>query len=213
MLLQLCSQLFLELATERTGFFYPVSYFILLSFIFIGLGIVYLLNLILIQIIPVHRAKELMTALTAVGGILGYLLVQLPNLLGGQSDGSIVSVLPELPAWLPMQWGGKILSDLAHGNFMIQTGTAIALVLGTAAFVTLLSSILVEKGFRSGWIQISEGGRKKKKKKPKKEKLHHPLIQIGIKEWRMIQRDLREWVVLLPSAFFLVFPFLTLFFG
>lgn len=200
------------IAGQASGFFFPVAYIVSLLITLIGMSITYLLNLILIQIIPVHRAKELMTVMSALAGIIVYVLFQLPNLLvRNQVDENMMNGMPQMPKWIPLEWGGRSLyeSFLGTNGFILPMFILIILTV----FLLFLSSSLVEKGFRTGWIKMNEGSRPKKKRKGTKvtRKLHHPIIAIGLKEGKSIQRDMREWVTFLPFIFFMFFPVITIF--
>ena len=147
--------------------FYPTLFVVLFSFSLIGLSISYLINLVLIQIIPARRANELMTALSFLSGLLTYGLFQIPNMLSEKTRaGLLAEGLPLFPAWTPMSWGSRAITNAMDGSLQLLLPT-IAIVL-VAGGISLLSSTLVEKGFRTGWIQISEGRsiKKKKRKKP-----------------------------------------------
>lgn len=195
--------------------FYPVSLLVLLAIIVIGLSLAYLINLVLIQIIPANKVNELlMPIVSVVAGLFGYFTVMIPNMV---SDGSIVDVLlaglPLFPDWVPVTWASDAIVHAINGraDFLLP----LALVLLLAVLMMFLTSNLVEKGFRTGWIRLSEGGGKKKKKTPKAKrghhKLHHPVIAVGKKEWFAIKRDMREWFVFLPIAFIIIFPLIGLF--
>jgi len=192
--------------------FFLIAYVISLLFTLIGMSISYLLNLLLIQVIPVHRAKELMAAMSAIAGIIVYTLFQLPNLLArNQMDEKIMAELPPMPKWLPMEWGGRSLSEAFSGSLGLFIPSLLIIIL--TVFLLLLSSSLVEKGFRTGWIKMNEGNRPRKKRKgaKAKNKLYRPITMIGIKEIRSIQRDIREWITFLPFLFFMFFPIITVF--
>ncbi|MBP3039850.1 hypothetical protein J9303_10165 [Bacillaceae bacterium Marseille-Q3522] len=190
--------------------YYPILFLVILSFTLIGLSISYLINLVLIQIIPAQRANELMTALSVLSGLIVYGLFQIPNLLSDSAKTDLMSKgLPLFPAWTPMSWAGSAITNAIEGSASFVLPTIAILV--TAIIFVLLSSALVEKGFRTGWIRISEGKPLKKKKakravRVKKQKIHHPIIAIGHKEWLAIKRDMREWMVFLPFLFVMVFP-------
>lgn len=200
------------IAGQAGGVFFPVAYIVSLLITLIGMSIAYLMNLILIQIIPVHRAKELMTVMSALAGIIVYVLFQLPNLLvRNHVDENIINEMPQMPKWIPLEWGGRSLSESFIGTYGFIIPMFILLIF--TVFILFLSSSLVEKGFRTGWIKMNEGSRPKKKRKGTKvtSKLHHPIIAIGLKEGKSIQRDMREWVTFLPFIFFMFFPVITLF--
>lgn len=187
-------------------------YFVLLLVLFaastIGLSIAYLLNLIVIQILPANRANEFMTAMSFLSGLVVYLLFMLPQISNDRSvSESIMAGLPVFPDWMPISWGSDALIGAANGSMSFFLPMILFILL--AGVSILLTTTLVEKGFRTGWIRLSEGGRKKKKRKTKKERaqgVSHPIIAIGKKEWFSIKRDMREWMVFLPLAFFIIFP-------
>ncbi len=186
--------------------YYPVLLLVLSSNLVIGLSLAYLFNLVLIQILPANRANELMTVMSALSGLFIYILFQIPNFFYDEPIGKeTITQLPAFPKWLPITWGGDAIASATIGS----TGFLLPLVLFilVATFLAAFSSTLVEKGFRTGWIRLSEGG-KKKKVKIKGEKgssLSHPVIAVGIKEWKTIKRDLREWMVFMPLGFFAIF--------
>ena len=61
-----------------------------------------------------------------------------------------------------MSWGSRAITSAMDGSLQLLL-PMVAIVL-VASGISLLSSTLVEKGFRTGWIQISEGKSTKKKK-------------------------------------------------
>lgn len=195
-------------ASDANILYYFVLILVLFAAAIIGLSIAYLLNLIVIQILPASRANEFMTAMSFLSGLVVYLLFMLPQMSNDRSfSESITSGLPVLPDWVPISWGSNALISATNGsmNFFLP----LVLFLLLAVVSVLLTTTLVEKGFRTGWIRLSEGGRKKKKRKTKKERtqgISHPIMAIGKKEWFSIKRDMREWLVFLPLAFFIIFP-------
>ncbi|WP_099157519.1 putative ABC transporter permease subunit [Virgibacillus ndiopensis] len=201
------------LLIDASLLFYPIVIFTLLAIIVIGLSIAYLLNLGLIQLVPANRANELMTVMSVLSGLLVYLMFMIPNLT---NDGSVVekllSGLPLFPDWVPVSWGSDALIHAANGSMDFLLPFVLLVLL--AIFAMVLTSTLVEKGFRTGWIRLSEGSSRRKKstmKKSKEYSLHNPVIAIGIKEWFAIKRDMREWLVFMPIAFFIIFPLIGFF--
>lgn len=193
--------------------FFPISYLTTLAIILIGMAFAYLLNLILVQIIPAHRAKELMTAMSAFAGIFAYLSFQLPSLFMAETDSNeLLATLPELPKWLPLTWAADSIAYAKNGSFSFSLPFILIVLLAIA--LLFLATLLVERGFRTGWVRLSEGsGRKKSRKKTQgkaRNKLSHPIIQIGIKEWLSVKRDFREWITFLPIVFFMFFPLVSL---
>src|SRR5699024_6944078 len=112
-------------------------------------------------------------------------------------------------------WGSDAITAAARGSMDFLLPLVLLLIFSIV--LVLLASSLVEKGFRTGWIRLSEGGTKKKKRKAKGNvsipSLHHPSVAVGIKEWYAIKRDVREWLVFMPIIFFIIFPLIGFFNG
>ncbi|WP_186579939.1 putative ABC transporter permease subunit [Aquibacillus kalidii] len=190
--------------------YYAVALLALLSVLIIGLSIAYLFNLALIQLIPANRANEFMTMMSFLSGILVYLMFMLPTYLDDQplSD-KLLQGLPLFPEWVPVTWVSDALVTSISGSagFIVPLAMTVAL----AIIFMLITFMLVEKGFRTGWIKLSEGTSTKKKKKKisasklKAPTLHHPIIAVGKKEFYAIKRDMREWLIFMPIIFFIVF--------
>lgn len=202
------------IASQVSLLYYPVVLIILLAVALIGLSIAYLFNLILIQIVPASRANEFMTVMSFLSGIFVYLLFMFPNM---NSDipmmERMLDGVPLLPKWVPITWGSTAVVEATQGSI----GFLLPLFLFAlfVAMLIVLSTTLVEKGFRTGWIRLSEGGAKTRKKRKTKgiPKVQHPIIAIGKKEWYAIKRDMREWLVLMPIAFFFIFGIVGAFSG
>ncbi|ASK61015.1 hypothetical protein CFK37_01700 [Virgibacillus phasianinus] len=199
------------IAINANILFYPVLILVVLSFVIIGLSIAYLLNLVLIQLIPGNRANEFMTIMSALSGLIVYALFVFPNIASDQSmTERLLAGLPVMPEWLPMSWGSSAILESASGSSQFLLPFVLVLLL--AGISGFLASLLVEKGFRTGWIRLSEGSGKKARKhsngKTKRVSIHHPAIAVGIKEWFAIKRDMREWLVFMPIIFFIIFPVL-----
>ncbi|MFZ3579883.1 putative ABC transporter permease subunit [Virgibacillus sp. DJP39] len=197
------------IAVNAAILFYPVLILVVLSFVIIGLSIAYLLNLLLIQLIPGNRANEFMTIMSAMSGLIVYLLFIFPTIVSDQSlTERLMAGLPLLPYWMPMSWGSTAIIESASGSS--QFFLPFVLIILLAGISVLLATSLVEKGFRTGWIRLTEGSGKKSNKRKKHKKtntsVHHPAIAIGIKEWFAIKRDMREWLVFMPIIFFIIFP-------
>ncbi|MCM3491042.1 hypothetical protein M3689_17210 [Alkalihalophilus marmarensis] len=200
------------LGAGATIFYYPFAYFTAILVVLMGLGIAYLLNLLLIQMIPAHRAKELMTVITAFAGVLGYVAFQIPTMMTRGGGGESSMLIPELPQWLPLYWAGESVSHLLLGDVTGETVLFSGLLAGVTFAVLYLSSMLVDKSFRTGWIQMNESRSNRKKKKASSGvfKVRSPIIEVGLKEWRTIKRDMREWTMLIPMTFFMFFPIFSI---
>lgn len=202
------------IATGANILFYPVAILVLLAVIVIGLSIAYLFNLVLIQIVPASKANEFMTVMSMLSGLFVYLMFMIPNFANDSSLAEmLLAGLPLFPEWMPVTWGSNAVVHAMNGSFNFLLPFVMLIVL--ALFSVMLTASLVEKGFRTGWIRLSEGGSKKKKKKGSKRKaahkVDHPVIAIAKKEGYAIKRDMREWLVFLPLAFFIIFPLISLF--
>ncbi|WP_416150368.1 putative ABC transporter permease subunit [Salipaludibacillus sp. HK11] len=196
---------------EASLLFYPVVIAVLLSIIVIGLSLAYLFNLILIQIVPASKANEFMTVMSIFSGLFVYLMFMIPSFANDRPLTELIfEGLPLFPTWLPVTWASNATTFAMMGS--IDFIIPFILIVLLAITSVLLASTLVEKGFRTGWIRLSEGSRKKKKASVNTKKtganLHHPIIAIGKKEWYAIKRDLREWLMFMPIGFFVIFGFI-----
>lgn len=203
------------IATQASLLYYPVIVLVLLSMALIGLSIAYLFNLVLIQIVPASRANEFMTVMSFLSGIFVYFLFMFPNMMDDdmQLVDRMLEGVPLLPKWVPITWGSTAVVEATQGSsgFLMPLVILILFV----AILIVFSTTLVERGFRTGWIRLSEGRGKTKKKRQKKivHKVSHPVIAIGKKEWYAVKRDMREWLVLMPLAFFFIFGMFGAFSG
>ncbi|MDL4839643.1 putative ABC transporter permease subunit [Aquibacillus rhizosphaerae] len=196
---------------EANLLYYPVVFLVLTSITVIGQSLAYLFNLILVQVVPASRANEFMTVMSVLSGILVYLMFMIPNLTSELPlTERLLAGLPLFPKWVPVTWGSNAILAAKDGS--IDLIVPLVMILLLASLFILVSLILVDKGFRTGWIRLSESGGKKKKKKSNLDKskvfIHHPIIAIGKKEWYSIKRDIREWLVFMPIIFFFVFGFI-----
>lgn len=141
-----------------------------------GIAAAELLNLLVMRIIPPHRSREAVGVLGGLGGLLIALLFQIPNLLiqtGQQLDLSdwlgrqerLVRVMD----YFPWGWGSRALAGSAAGNQWAGLGWSL-LLLALGAIILAAAFLLVERGFRRGWISLSqgEGGPRRKKRRPAK---------------------------------------------
>ena len=132
-----------------------------------------LLNLLVMRIVPPHRSREAVGVLGGLGGLLIALFFQLPNLVIGSGEKL------DLPGWLnrqqellrvmdffPWGWGSRALAGSAAGNQWSSLGWSL-LLLSLGAAILAAAFLLVERGFRRGWISLSQdqGGRRLKKRR------------------------------------------------
>jgi len=195
----------------------------------IGTAIAELINLLVMRLVPPHRSKEAIGFIGALTAILIALLFQVPNLLvnsRGQADpgawlagqGQMLRIMD----FFPWGWGSLALSKGLSGEFF--SGLAwslLLLVLGAVLF--MLAFVLVERGFRRGFISLSqgEGGRRRKlREKRPRENISYLFKQetavpasawsgtwaVAGKDLLTFKRDTREWFgILIPlilMAFF-----------
>src|SRR5699024_3076130 len=146
-----------------------------------GLSIAFLFNLIFIQIVPKSLANEFITVMSFLTGIFVYLLFMLPIILKYQPvDELLLTVLPVLPIWDFVSWVSVAIMQAHSGG--IDFVLPFILIVLLALVSVMVATALVERGFRSGWIQLSEGSSKKKKKRKTKSDrqiLRHPVIALG----------------------------------
>ncbi|MBC2723832.1 hypothetical protein [Desulfosporosinus sp.] len=137
----------------------------------IGTAVAELINLLVMRIVPPHRSKEAIGFIGAIAGILIAILFQIPNMLINREEEF------NLGAWLsgqeqflsvmdffPWGWGAQALVAGISGSFLEGLGWSI-LILFMGVFLFMLAFNLVERGFRRGFISLSqgEGGRRRKK--------------------------------------------------
>lgn len=165
--------LFYGLLFRAGPFFYLWAILISTGLWALGIATAELLNLLVMRIVPPHRSREAVGLLGGLGGLLIALFFQIPNLIM-QSNQQL-----DLADWLgrqdqllqvmdffPWGWGARALAGSAAGNHWSGLGwSLLLLVLG--ATVLAAAFLLVEQGFRRGWITLSqgEGGRRKKKRR------------------------------------------------
>lgn len=201
-----------------------------------GTALAGLFNLLLMRIIPPHRSREAVGMLGAIAGITIALIFQIPNLLLSNNDRFdpltwLSGQQPLLTAmdYFPWGWGSLSLAGSASGNQWAGLGwSLLLLLLGIGMY--LLSFLLVEKGFRRGWISLEQGGGKKIKRRsapvkstgrislPPKTILFTPgspsqpvtspalgMIALAKKELLYLRRDTREWFSLVTPLIIIAF--------
>ncbi|NEW00928.1 hypothetical protein GYH73_004385 [Bacillus megaterium] len=73
-----------------------------------------------------------------------------------------ITALPLFPNWTPFYWASTAITSSAKGS--VHAFLPALSIMGLAFLSVLLSSFLVEKGFRTGWVRLSEGKAKKELK-------------------------------------------------
>jgi len=130
----------------------------------VGTALAELLNLLVMRIVPPHRSREAVGVIGAVGGIFIALLFQLPNLIISRSESFDISAwmagqgeLVRVMDWFPWGWSSLVLEGAATSSHLSALGWSLLLLL-LGALLVGISFPLVERGFRRGWISLSEGG-------------------------------------------------------
>ena len=207
---------------------------ITLALLAIGTALAELINLAVMRIVPPHRSKEAIGVIGAVAGILIALVFQIPNLVmtnGGSFNlGEWLSnqePLLRAMGYFPWGWSALALSNGAAGQHLAALGWSLAvLALGVTVFSWVF--LLVERGFRRGWISLSQGagGRRRRTKKTAKtiqEKRNDlPVLAgqdstlgkaspwlgmwaVAKKDLLYMKRDTREWIGYLTPLLIMVF--------
>lgn len=202
----------------------------------IGTALSELLNLFVMRIVPPHRSKEAMGLIGAVMGIFIALLCQIPNLV--MTNGTELHFnewlsqqqqLLKIMDYFPWGWSSLVLINGASGNHLPALGWSL-LLLVQGVVVFSVAFLLVEQGFRRGWVSLSqgEGGRRRKAQRSSKtrylELKGSPVLSVGgesfnsaspwqgmwavaKKDLLYLKRDSREWfgylTPLLVLAFFI----------
>jgi ABC-2 type transport system permease protein len=199
------------IAAGAAWLYFPVVLVSMVNLIAWLVALSYLINLALIRIIPASRAKEVMTVLAMLTGLVGAVGGQLFGYVASQNNvGDRLSDLPTVPIWLPSAWTGIAIDEAADGHFttLLPTVGLLTLAVGTI----FLSLMLVERSFRVGWVQMKEGrgqrAGKHARTEPTTQRLMTPVRAVALKEIRLLQRDVREWMSLLPFFVFVGYSLL-----
>ncbi|MBM7588057.1 ABC-2 type transport system permease protein [Bacillus pakistanensis] len=182
-----------------------------LSMVFLGLTLSAFINLGLVQILPKSRAKELMTVMSGVTTFILVMMFQVPNLLNtyDHSSVNVLERIPSFPNWFPFVWLGKSMLAAKTGE---QLPLLILVPIGffvLSFIIFILSLSFTEMGMGKGFSKLHGQSIKKKRNSNTKNKfkVYKPRKILIIKEWRMIQRDVREWMAIAPLAVLIIVPF------
>lgn len=208
---------------------------ITLGLLTIGTAVAELINLGVMRIVPPHRSKEAIGVIGAISGILIALVFQIPNLVMS-AEGSFnlgqwlanQESLLKVMDYFPWGWSTLALSSSISGQPLAALGwTALVLGLGTAVFYGVF--LLVEKGFRHGWISLAQGegsrGRKARAEARQKQRLEakdiallkaeqahsglsspwHGMWAVAKKDLVYMKRDSREWFGYLTPLMLMIF--------
>jgi len=222
--------LFFGLLLKAPLLFYFWLLIITLGLLALGTAFAELLNLAVMRIVPPHRSKEAVGFIGAISGIVIALLFQIPSLVmssGAKLDlaGWLANqqLLLKIMNWFPWGWGSLALTRGAQGSHLPALFWSL-LTLAVAIAVFVPAFLLVERGFRRGWISLSQGGGGGNKAKTHKAK-HvsksapaqawdeslgqaspvHGMWAVAKKDLLTIKRDTREWFGYLTPLLIMTF--------
>jgi ABC-2 type transport system permease protein len=236
--------LFAFLPGVFAGLFFraPAGFYFLVLLVSCGLlltgtAVAELINLLVMRLVPPHRSKEAVGFIGALTGILIALVSQLPGmLLGGEGKTDLnawlggQSKLLQVMDFFPWGWGSTALVRGLTGSYLAGLGWSLLVIL-TGIVLFGLAFVLVERGFRRGFISLSqgEGGRRRKTRPgaakpaaqapspamtsylmPKAETLTQASPWAGAwavarKDWLAFKRDTREWFTFLMPLILMAF--------
>lgn len=215
-----------------------VSFYILVLLVGLGLwamgtAIAELINLVVMRLVPPHRSKEAIGFIGALAGIIIAIGFQLPNMLinsGNKFDiGSWLErqdQMLEVMKYFPWGWGSSALVAGISQNFIAGLGWSL-LILLAGVLLFLMAFNLVERGFRKGFISLSqgEGGKRRKVQKAERD-LGQPgkpslaflkregvsqaspwagMWAVAKKDLLAMKRDTREWFGYLVPLIIMLF--------
>src|SRR5690606_10100135 len=173
--------------------YYPAVVLVVFVVVAGAVAISYLMMLTLVRFLPRKRLNEIIVASQALTGLIAALAGQLFR-FSDQLDRA-PDVLPVAPIWLPTTWGAIALERLGRAD---PFGILPALgVIATSGVLLLLSMRMVERGFRLGWVRISEGSGRKRQTRARSAAYappRGPIAGIAVKEITMLRRDIRQWM-------------------
>lgn len=208
--------LFLGLLQKAPFLYYLWLIIITLALQALGTAIASLVNLAVMRIVPPHRSKEAVGFIGALSGIIIALFFQIPSLMMASGSFNLTDwvnaqgQLLKIMNWLPWGWGSMALFNGASGGHLqAMLWSLLSVALAVAVFIP--SFLLVERGFRRGWISLSQGEGARKKKTRKTSAVPQAQSSKGIwqphalaspargmwavakKDLLSIRRDTREW--------------------
>ncbi|KLU65658.1 hypothetical protein DEAC_c22880 [Desulfosporosinus acididurans] len=168
--------LFYGLLFQAGASFYILVLLVGLGLWAMGTAIAELINLLVMRVIPPHRSKEAIGFIGALGGIIIALSFQLPNMLMNSRNkfdlGSWLEQQKQMLSvmkFFPWGWGSSALVAGVSQNFLGGLGWSL-LILLVGVLLFLIAFNLVEKGFRRGFISLSQGERGKRRKAQTEER-------------------------------------------
>lgn len=154
--------------------FYLILLLVVISLWILGTALAVFLNLFIMRIVPPHRSKEAVGVIGAIAGIVIALLFQIPNIMlqtQGEIDFADFITRNEgvfrTSLYFPWGWGSRALVSGISGDMIPALGWS-ALLLLSAVGLFAVSFTLLERGFRQGWISVTQqpARRREKRRKP-----------------------------------------------
>lgn len=228
---------FYGLLFQASAVYYVFVFLVGGGFWLMGTALAILLNLVVMRIVPPHRSREAVGFIGAIAGILIAITFQIPSMMMHRGEQLNIADwlanqehILRIMDLFPWGWGSQALAAGISGNLFVGLMWSFLLLLvGVVAFSSAF--VLLERGFRRGWIAIGqgEGGRRRKKDSSHKSTaefnastlqlmttetvldtapLWDGMWAVAKKDLLYMRRDTREWfgysVPLILMAFFVV---------
>ncbi|KGK91151.1 hypothetical protein DP73_05345 [Desulfosporosinus sp. HMP52] len=227
---------FYGLLFQAGGSFYILVALVGLGIWALGTAIAELINLLIMRIVPPHRSKEAVGFIGALAGILIAIVFQIPNLLINSEEelnlGAWIAGQEQMLGimdYFPWGWGSLALVSGISGDFIAGLGWSL-LIMVVGILLFLIAFNLVERGFRRGFISLSqgEGGRRRRKGISAEQGKVHPqrdlasyslfekevshtappwfgMWAVAKKDLLSMKRDTREWFGYLVPLIIMLF--------
>jgi len=201
----------------------------------IGTALAILLNLVVMRVVPPHRSREAIGFIGVLAGIIIAVTAQLPNIImhGGQQVDIMDWLVRQaemlrIMSYFPWGWGSQALASGLSGNLLSGLGWSLLLLLA-GLLIFSFAFILLEKGFRRGWVSISqgEGGRRRSKRRIYRNGSQYQsdakiqfagqesatvatssiagIWAVAKKDLLYMRRDTREWFGYMMPVFMMIF--------
>jgi ABC-2 type transport system permease protein len=183
-------------------------------------GLSALLVITVVRVFPARRVFEVISFLSAMIGMLCSQWYNLSRGFGrgvesdpvGPAVGRVTGVIARLSVpWSPMAWPGLGLRALVRGEWLPALAYFV-LSVGLAGGVFLLSLSVAERLYYSGWFRVRVVPGRRPKRAAARPARHGrvgrlplfspPVWSIVLKDFRMLQRDLRNLSQLLSPVIF-----------
>lgn len=226
---------FYGLLFQAGALYYLFVVLVVGGLLILGTALAELLNLVVMRIVPPHRSREAVGFIGAIAGIMIALVFQIPGLMMAGGDQLNISVwltqqdqLLRIMNFFPWGWGSLALTNGMTQNITAGLGYSL-LLLAAGIAVFMLAFLLLERGFRLGWVALSqgEGGRRRRKNHPRVTSHRYPdrpllltpynselqetvspsagMWAVAKKDLLYMRRDTREWFGYLAPIIIMLF--------